>query len=56
VKPSKTAIHMEYQPTTERVQFVETVNINLYNVINLKKVTSNQDERWLRVTDFVLVV
>jgi hypothetical protein len=33
-----------------------TVNINLYNVINSKKVTSNQDLRWLRITDCVLVV
>jgi hypothetical protein len=44
------------QPTTERVQFVETVNINLYIVINSKKVTSNEDKIWLRITDSVLVV
>jgi hypothetical protein len=56
VKASKIPTQMEYQPTTERVQFVETVNINLYNVINSKKVTSNQDGRWLRITACVLVV
>jgi hypothetical protein len=44
------------QPTTERAQFVETVNINLYIVINSKKVTSNEDRRWLRTTDSVFVV
>jgi hypothetical protein len=43
VKNCENVTQMEYQPTTERFQFVEMVNINLYNVINSKKVASNQD-------------
>jgi hypothetical protein len=47
---------VEYQPSTERAQFVEMENLNQYNAKSLKKVTTNQDGRWLRITDFALAV